>query len=103
MDYVRVGAFQPPDNLRYEALTMGEIARHRKGDVVDVLLDLLVEEDLALNEVQRGPAGTAIATFLKSPYSMVGPTRWYSAKSRARGHMGRSHESSESSCASWAS
>jgi N-acyl-D-amino-acid deacylase len=72
MEYVRVGAFREPDNLRYEALTMAEIARHRGGDVLDVLLDLLVEEELRLNEVQPGPAGVAIATFLKDPHAMVG-------------------------------
>jgi N-acyl-D-amino-acid deacylase len=72
MDYVRVTAFTVPDNLRYDGRTLGEIARHRGGDVLDVLLDLLIEEDLRLNKVQPGPAGTSIATFIRDPRSMVG-------------------------------
>ncbi len=72
MDYVRLGNFTSPSLRRFEGLTLGEISRSLKADVVDTMCDLLIEEDLGVNEVAPGPWGVTLHKFVTHPDGMVG-------------------------------
>jgi N-acyl-D-amino-acid deacylase len=71
-DNFRVGYFARPENLRYEGMTLGEIAKERKEDVVDTLFELLYAENLRINQVAPGPTENTIPKFVTHPLSMVG-------------------------------
>ncbi len=60
---VRLGAFQRPQNLRWEGRTLGDVQAETGRDIVDLLCDLLLEENLAINEVTPGPHTDGIRRF----------------------------------------
>jgi N-acyl-D-amino-acid deacylase len=69
---IRLGYFGRPENLRFEARTLGEVATEIGKDIVDVICDLLLAEDLRLNQVTPGPHTDGIRRFYQHPISMVG-------------------------------
>lgn len=69
---IRLGYFARPENLRFEARTLGEVATEIGRDIVDVICDLLLAEDLRLNQVTPGPHTDGIRRFYQHPISMVG-------------------------------
>ena len=71
-DDVRLGAFTRPDLLRWEGRTLGELIAERGQDPVDVLCDLLIEEDLAVNQVTPGPWSESLREFIRHPVGMIG-------------------------------
>jgi len=69
---IRLGYFAEPENLEWEARTLGEVAHETGKDIVDVLCDLLLSEGLRLNQVTPGPHTDGIRRFYQHPVSMVG-------------------------------
>jgi N-acyl-D-amino-acid deacylase len=69
---IRLGYFARPENLRWEARTLGEVAGETGTDIVDVLCDLLLSEGLRLNQVTPGPHTDGIRRFYQHPVAMVG-------------------------------
>ena len=69
---IRLGYFARPENLRFEARTLGDVGKEIGGDLVDVLCDLLLTENLRLNQVTPGPHTDGIRRFYRHPVSMVG-------------------------------
>src|SRR5204863_6854621 len=69
---IRLGYFAEPENLPWEARTLGEVASETGKDIVDVLCDLLLSEGLRLNQVTPGPHTDGIRRFYQHPVSMVG-------------------------------
>ncbi len=69
---IRLGYFARPENLRWEARTLGDIAAEAGGDIVDVLCDLLLLEGLRINQVTPGPHTDGIRRFYQHPVAMVG-------------------------------
>ena len=69
---IRLGAFHQKQNLHCEGRTLGNICAEEGRDLVDTLCDLLLEEDLALNQVTPGPHTDGIRRFYQHPWSMVG-------------------------------
>jgi N-acyl-D-amino-acid deacylase len=69
---IRLGYFARPENLRWEGLTLGEVAAEMGRDPVDVLCDLLLVENLRVNQVTPGPHTDGIRRFYQHPVAMVG-------------------------------
>ncbi|HLX35693.1 MAG TPA: D-aminoacylase [Candidatus Limnocylindrales bacterium] len=69
---IRLGYFASPENLRWEARTVGEISGELGLDAVDVVCDLLLSESLRINQVTPGPHADGIRRFYQHPISMVG-------------------------------
>jgi N-acyl-D-amino-acid deacylase len=69
---IQLGYFGNPANLAYEGRTLGDVARERGGDLVDVLCDLLLSEGLRINQVTPGPNLEGIRRFYQHPIGMVG-------------------------------
>ena len=69
---IRLGYFSQPENLRWEARTLGEVAAETGDDTVDILCDLLLSEGLRINQVTPGPHIDGIRRFYQHPVSMVG-------------------------------
>ncbi len=69
---IRLGYFGTAANLAYEGRTLGDVARDRGGDLVDVLCDLLLSEGLRINQVTPGPNLEGIRRFYQHPVAMVG-------------------------------
>jgi len=69
---IRLGYFSQPENLQWEARTLGEVAAEMGTDVVDILCDLLLSERLHVNQVTPGPHTDGIRRFYQHPLSMVG-------------------------------
>jgi N-acyl-D-amino-acid deacylase len=69
---IRLGYFARPENLAWEARTVGEIAAETGDDPVDVICDLLLSEGLRVNQVTPGPHTDGIRRFYQHPVAMVG-------------------------------
>ena len=69
---IRLGYFARPENLRWEARTLGDVAAETGEDIVDVLCDLLLSEGLRINQVTPGPHTDGIRRFYQHPVAMVG-------------------------------
>ncbi|HEU4572496.1 MAG TPA: amidohydrolase family protein, partial [Candidatus Limnocylindrales bacterium] len=69
---VRLGAFTRPENLRWEARTLGDVVAETGADPIDAVCDLLLAEDLRVNEVTPGPHTDGIRAFLRHPVGMIG-------------------------------
>jgi N-acyl-D-amino-acid deacylase len=69
---IRLGYFARPENLRWEGLTLGEVAAEMGADAIDVLCDLLLAENLRVNQVTPGPHTDGIRRFYQHPVAMVG-------------------------------
>ncbi len=69
---IRLGYFARPENVRWEARTLGDVARELDGDIVDVLCDLLLAEGLRINQVTPGPHTDGIRRFYRHDQAMVG-------------------------------
>jgi N-acyl-D-amino-acid deacylase len=69
---IRLGYFARPQNLRWEARTLGQVAGETGEDIVDVLCDLLLSEGLRINQVTPGPHTDGIRRFYGHPVAMVG-------------------------------
>ena len=67
----RVGNFARAENLRFEGMTLAEIANERGHDPADVLCDLLVEENLRIVGTWRSFAGPTLTHFLTHELAMV--------------------------------
>jgi N-acyl-D-amino-acid deacylase len=68
---VRLGAFTRPENMRWEAKSLGDVMNDRGVDAVDAVCDLLLSENLRPNQVTSGPIKTTMAPFLQHPRAMV--------------------------------
>jgi N-acyl-D-amino-acid deacylase len=69
---IRLGYFARPENLRWEARTLGEVASETGEEIVDILCDLLLSEGLRINQVTPGPHTDGIRRFYQHPVAMVG-------------------------------
>ena len=69
---IRLGYFARPENLRWEGLTLGQVAAEMGRDPVEVLCDLLLAENLRINQVTPGPHTDGIRRFYQHPVAMVG-------------------------------
>jgi N-acyl-D-amino-acid deacylase len=69
---IRLGYFARPENLQWEARTLGEVSAEMGGDIVDVLCDLLLSEKLRINQVTPGPHTDGIRRFYQHDVAMVG-------------------------------
>jgi N-acyl-D-amino-acid deacylase len=69
---IRIGNFKADANRIYEGWTLDRIIEDRGGDHVDVLCALLLEEDLALNQVAANPDAASLPRFFAHPLAMVG-------------------------------
>jgi N-acyl-D-amino-acid deacylase len=69
---IRLGYFARPENLRFEARTLGDVASELGKDLVDTICDLLLTEDLRINQVTPGPHLDGIRRFYRHPVAMVG-------------------------------
>ena len=69
---VRLGAFTNPRNLRWEARTLADVMRETGRDAVDAMCDLLLDENLAVNQVTSGPWTKTLRPFVVHPVGMVG-------------------------------
>jgi N-acyl-D-amino-acid deacylase len=69
---VRLGNFRRPDLLRWESQTIADVMAETGHDAVDVICDLLLAEDLAVNQVTSGPWSETLRPFVAHPVGMVG-------------------------------
>src|SRR6185295_14389696 len=69
---LRLGNFQRPDLLRWEAKTLADVMAEAGTDPVDTICDLLLAEDLGVNQVTSGPWTRSLPDFVKHPVGMVG-------------------------------
>jgi N-acyl-D-amino-acid deacylase len=69
---VRLGYFATPANLRWEGRPLSEVMAERGLDAVDAICDLLLEEDLAINQVTSGPWHDTLHHFVVHPVGMLG-------------------------------
>jgi N-acyl-D-amino-acid deacylase len=69
---VRLGAFKSPQNLRWEARTLADVMAETGRDAVDAMCDLLLDENLAVNQVTSGPWTETLRPFVVHPVGMVG-------------------------------
>jgi N-acyl-D-amino-acid deacylase len=69
---LRLGNFQRPDLLRWEAKTLADVMAEAGTDPVDTICDLLLAEDLGVNQVTSGPWTKTLPQFVKHPVGMVG-------------------------------
>jgi N-acyl-D-amino-acid deacylase len=69
---VRLGNFRRPDLVRWESWTVADVMAETGHDAVDVLCDLLLAEDLAVNQVTSGPWSETLRPFIQHPIGMVG-------------------------------
>jgi N-acyl-D-amino-acid deacylase len=69
---VRLGAFRNPRNLRWEACTLADVMAETGRDAVDAMCDLLLDENLAVNQVTSGPWTETLRPFVVHPVGMVG-------------------------------
>ncbi len=69
---VRLGAFARPENVGWEGRTLGDLVAATAADPVDVICDLLLAENLAVNEVTPGPHTDGIRRFYRHPVAMIG-------------------------------
>jgi len=69
---VRLGYFSTPANLRWEGRPLSEVMAERGLDAVDAICDLLLEEDLAINQVTSGPWHETLHHFVVHPVGMFG-------------------------------
>lgn len=70
--HIRIGALRASRNRRFEGHSLSDLVEERGGDPVDVLCDLLLEENLAVNQVTPGPYGPTLPRLLTHPLSMIG-------------------------------
>jgi N-acyl-D-amino-acid deacylase len=68
---VRLGAFTRPENMHWEAKSLGDVMNDRGVDAVDAVCDLLLSEDLRVNQVTSGPIKPTMEPFFKHPAGMV--------------------------------
>jgi N-acyl-D-amino-acid deacylase len=68
----RLGAFETPQGRRWEGHTLQDVMDETGADVVETVCELLLQEDLALNQVTSGPWIGGILPFLRHPLGMVG-------------------------------
>ena len=69
---VRLGAFRNPRNLRWESHTLADVMHDTGHDAVDAICDLLLDENLAVNQVTSGPWTETLRPFVAHPVGMVG-------------------------------
>ena len=69
---VRLGYFRTPANLRWEGRLLSEVMSERGVDAVDAICDVLLEEDLAVNQVSSGPWHETMHHFVVHPLGMFG-------------------------------
>ena len=69
---VRLGAFRNPRNLRWESRTLADVMHDTGHDAVDAICDLLLDENLAVNQVTSGPWTETLRPFVAHPVGMVG-------------------------------
>ncbi len=69
---VRLGAFNQPDNLRWESRTLADVMDETGGDAVGVICDLLLTENLGVAQVTSGPWSETLPHFVRHPVGMVG-------------------------------
>jgi N-acyl-D-amino-acid deacylase len=69
---VRLGAFTHPDNLRWESRSLGDVMADRNCDAIDAICDLLLEENLAVNQVTSGPWAGSLGEFVRHPVGTFG-------------------------------
>ena len=69
---VRLGAFRNPRNLRWESRSLAEVMAETGRDAVDAICDLLLDENLAINQVTSGPWADTLRPFVAHPVGMVG-------------------------------
>lgn len=69
---IHLNGFSRPEHSEYEGRTIAEIVALRNQHPADVVCDLLVSEDLAINEVAVTGDESTIPQFLKHRGSMVG-------------------------------
>lgn len=71
-DQIRLGNFATGEMRKYEGKTIGEVARDRAQHPADVMCDLLLAEDLAINEVGSSPDPATLRDFAVHDLAMVG-------------------------------
>ncbi|HYH94089.1 MAG TPA: amidohydrolase family protein, partial [Candidatus Saccharimonadales bacterium] len=69
---LRLGNFRRADLLRWESSTLADVMAETGHDAVDVICDLLLAEDLAVNQVTSGPWVKTLPQFVAHPVGMVG-------------------------------
>jgi N-acyl-D-amino-acid deacylase len=69
---VRLGAFSRPENMRWEGRTLADVMSEKGVDAVDAMCDLLLEENLAVNQVTTGPWHETLHHFVAHPIGMFG-------------------------------
>ncbi len=69
---IHVNGLKQPINREFEGRTIAEIAATRGEHPSEVLCDLLISEDLAVNEVAASGDEASIPTFLRHDASMIG-------------------------------
>ncbi|MEX0710120.1 MAG: amidohydrolase family protein [Chloroflexota bacterium] len=69
---IRLGAFNHPDQLRWESHTLADVMRETGRDPVDTICDLLLAEDLRVAQVTSGPWSETLPHFVRHPVGMVG-------------------------------
>ena len=69
---VRLGAFRTPQNIRWEARSVADVMEETGRDAVDAICDLLLDENLAINQVTSGPWAETLRPFVVHPVGMVG-------------------------------
>jgi N-acyl-D-amino-acid deacylase len=69
---VRLGAFNRPENLRWESRSLADVMNEAGTDAVDAICDLLLSEDLRVAQVTTGPWTDGLRTFLRHPGAMIG-------------------------------
>ncbi|MEP7361013.1 MAG: D-aminoacylase [Chloroflexota bacterium] len=68
---VRLGAFTRPENMHWEAKSLGDVMNDRGVDAVDAVCDLLLSENLRTNQVTSGPIKATMEPFFRHPQAMV--------------------------------
>ena len=61
-----------PRNLRWESRTLADVMHDTGHDAVDAICDLLLDENLAVNQVTSGPWTETLRPFVTHPVGMVG-------------------------------
>ena len=69
---MRLGAFRSPQNLQWESRTLADVMHETGRDAVDAICDLLLDENLAVNQVTSGPWTETLRPFVTHPVGMVG-------------------------------
>ena len=69
---VRLGAFRNPRNLSWESRSLADVMEETGRDAIDAMCDLLLDENLAVNQVTSGPWTETLRPFVAHPVGMVG-------------------------------